>query len=90
MDARMLNLLLGVGGSGTYHMLVKPHAPVVIDFSPTLWVSAAGLVLMLVATAVFVPLNGYLIDRRWATCLIAAYVIVMCVNVGVEITTGRD
>jgi sodium/potassium/calcium exchanger 6 len=85
----MLNLLLGVGGSGSYHMLLKSHSPVVIDFSPTLWVSAAGLVLILVATIIFVPLNGFLIDRRWAGCLIAAYVVLMCVNVGVEIKTGR-
>ncbi|KAK8850400.1 hypothetical protein IAR55_004318 [Kwoniella newhampshirensis] len=87
----MLNLLLGVGGSGTYHVLTTPqHAPVIVDFSPTLWVSAGGLVVILLATAIFVPMNGYLIDRRWAACLIAAYVVLMCVNVGVEVKTGRD
>lgn len=86
----MLNLLLGVGGSGTYHMLFVTDEPVTINFSHTLWVSAAGLVLMLVATAVFVPLNGYLIDRRWAGCLIVAYGVIMMVNVGVEVKTGRS
>lgn len=87
----MLNLLLGVGGSGTYHVLFSsPHSPIIVDFSPTLWVSATGLVLMLVATAIFVPLNGYLIDRHWAACLIAGYIILMTVNVGVELKTGRD
>lgn len=87
----MLNLLLGVGGSGTYHLLFSsPHSPIIVDFSPTLWVSATGLILMLVATAIFVPLNGYLIDRRWAVCLIAGYIILMTVNVGVELKTGRD
>jgi len=85
----MLNLLLGVGGSGTYHMLLVTHEPVTINLSPTLWVSASGLVLILVATAIFVPLNGYLIDRRWAACLILAYTTLMCVNVGVEVRTGR-
>jgi len=85
----MLNLLLGVGGSGTYHMLLVTNEPVTINFSPTLWVSASGLVLILVATAIFVPLNGYLIDRRWAACLILAYTTLMCVNVGVEVRTGR-
>jgi sodium/potassium/calcium exchanger 6 len=87
----MLNLLLGVGGSGTYHMLSNPHdTPVTLHFSPTLWVSAAGLVFMLVATAIVVPLNGYLIDRRWAVCLIVAYGVVMSLNVAVEVKTGRD
>ncbi|WWD20576.1 hypothetical protein CI109_105052 [Kwoniella shandongensis] len=86
----MLNLLLGIGGSGTYHIATTPqHPPVFVDFSPTLWVSAGGLVVMLIATAIFVPMNGYLIDRRWAACLIAAYVVLMCVNVGVEVKTGR-
>ncbi|WRT70557.1 uncharacterized protein IL334_007555 [Kwoniella shivajii] len=86
----MLNLLLGVGGSGTYHILFQPsHAPVKIHFSPTLWVSAAGLILILVATAIFVPMNGYLIDRRWACCLIVAYIVLMSINVAVEIKTGR-
>ena len=87
----MLNLLLGIGGSGTYHMLSSAHnKPVTLQFSPTLWVSATGLVLMLVATAIFVPLNGYKIDRRWACCLIVAYIIVMSANVAVEIKTGRN
>jgi sodium/potassium/calcium exchanger 6 len=86
----MLNLLLGIGGSGTYHMLSSPHeTPVTLRFSPTLWVSATGLVLMLIATAIFVPLNGYMIDRRWACCLIVAYIVVMSANVAVEIRSGR-
>ena len=85
----MLNLLLGAGGSGTYHILFVTHEAVNVNFSPTLWVSASGLVLMLVATAIFVPLNGYLIDRRWAASLIVAYVVLMMVNVGVEVKTGR-
>ncbi|WWD08468.1 hypothetical protein V865_006580 [Kwoniella europaea PYCC6329] len=88
----MLNLLLGVGGSGTYHILFNggsSRQPVTVHFSPTLWVSAGGLILILITTAIVVPLNNYLIDRRWATCLIVAYVVLMCVNVGVEIKTGR-
>ncbi|WVR08483.1 hypothetical protein IAU60_005538 [Kwoniella sp. DSM 27419] len=87
----MLNLLLGVGGSGTYHILSTPsHTPVIVHFSPTLWVSASGLVAILIATAIFVPINGYLIDRRWASCLIAAYLVLMVVNIAVEVKTGRE
>jgi sodium/potassium/calcium exchanger 6 len=84
----MLNLLLGIGGSGTYGILVS-HQTVTLAFSPTLWVSAAGLIIMLVATMIFVPLNGYLIDRRWACCLIAGYLVLMGVNIAVEVRTGR-
>ena len=85
----MLNLLLGVGGSGTYHMLTHPSQAVTIHFSPTLWVSASGLVIVLVGTAIIVPLNGYLIDRRWASCLLVCYTVMMIVNIVVEIKTGR-
>ena len=87
----MLNLLLGVGGAGSYHLLTHSQTPAIsLNFSPTLWVSASGLVLILVTTAIFVPMNGYLIDRRWAMFLVGAYLVVMCVNVGVELKTGRD
>lgn len=82
----MLNLLLGVGGSGTYSILASSvHTPITLDFSPTLWVSAIGLVLILVATAIVVPLNAYRIDKRWAACLLAAYATLMTINVVVEI-----
>ncbi|ODN82801.1 hypothetical protein L202_01073 [Cryptococcus amylolentus CBS 6039] len=87
----MLNLLLGIGGSGSYHIITSAsHKPVSVDFSPTLWVSATGLVVILLATAVWVPVNGYVVDKRWAGCLIVAYVVLMSVNVGVELKTGRS
>jgi sodium/potassium/calcium exchanger 6 len=85
----MLNLLLGVGGSGTYQLLFHPHEPVNLHFSPTLWVSATGLIIILLTTAIVVPMNGYLIDRRWATCLMVAYGGLMIANIVVEIKTGR-
>lgn len=86
----MLNLLLGVGGSGTYTILWgRSHVPVALDFSPTLWVSAIGLVIVLAATAVVVPLNHYRIDRRWALCLLIAYATLMTTNVVVEIRSER-
>lgn len=86
----MLNLLLGVGGSGTYSILwSRSHVPVALDFSPTLWVSATGLVVVLATTAIVVPLNQYRIDRRWAFCLLVAYAILMTTNVVVEIRSER-
>jgi sodium/potassium/calcium exchanger 6 len=88
----MLNLLLGVGGSGTYSILMSPtHKPVMIDFSPTLWVSGTGLLLILAGTALIVPINAFLIDRRWAMCLLVGYAAIMTVNVIVEIRSeGRS
>jgi sodium/potassium/calcium exchanger 6 len=85
----MLNLLLGVGGSGTYHLLLHPQKPVKLHFSPTLWVSATGLIIILLTTAVVVPMNGYLVDRRFAICLMLAYGALMVANIAVEIKTGR-
>lgn len=86
----MLNLLLGIGGSGTYSILASPtHSPITLDFSPTLWVSAVGLILILVATAIVVPLNTYRIDKRWAACLLVAYAALMTTNVVVEIHYER-
>lgn len=87
----MLNLLLGVGGSGSYWILTTSHKAVTIDFSPTLWVSGLGLILVLMTTAVVVPLNRFFIDRRWALVLLIAYVTLMIVNVVVEVRfEGRD
>lgn len=86
----MLNLLLGVGGSGSYWILRNPqHAPVRIHFSPTLWVSGVGLIAILVTTAVVVPLNKYRIDKKWAAVLLVAYASLMTLNVIVEIKTGK-
>ncbi|GMK54472.1 hypothetical protein CspeluHIS016_0110580 [Cutaneotrichosporon spelunceum] len=86
----MLNLLLGVGAGGSYSILwSRSHAPVRLDFSPTLWVSSVGLIIVLATTAVVVPLNKYRIDKRWAFCLLIAYATLMTVNVVVEVRYER-
>jgi sodium/potassium/calcium exchanger 6 len=86
----MLNLLLGIGGSGSYSILMSPtHKPVTINFSPTLWVSGTGLILILVGTAVIVPFNRFFIDRRWAICLLVGYAVIMTTNVVVEVRSER-
>ena len=84
----MLNILLGIGMSGTYltHTL---HQPVRIEISKTLIVSALGLLAVLVGTLITVPLNGYVMSRKWATGLILVYGGVMAANVIVEIKTGK-
>lgn len=83
----MLNILLGIGMSGTYltHTL---HQPVRIEISRTLTVSALGLLTVLVGTLVSVPLNGFVMSRKWAAGLILVYAGVMIANVVVEVKTG--
>lgn len=79
----MLNILLGIGGAGTYVILATGHS-YIVNFSSTLWVSAIGLITMLVATMCFVPYNGYWITKRWAIFLLASYCLITILNIVVE------
>ena len=80
----MLNILLGVGLSGTYliHQTGKDYT---IHLSTTLFVSSIGLLVLLVATMIFVPWNGYMLTRPWAAFLILSYTVIMTINLVVEI-----
>lgn len=80
----MLNILLGVGISGSYiiHQTEKPYE---LHFGKTLLVSTVGLLILLAATLIVVPLNGYFLTRTWGIALIAAYTTIMAINVVVEI-----
>ncbi|RDB25972.1 putative cation exchanger C3A12.06c [Hypsizygus marmoreus] len=80
----MLNILLGVGISGTY-IIQQTTTPYPLHFSHTLFVSTIGLLVLLAATLIFVPLNGYFLSRRWGILLVASYTILMAVNVIVEL-----
>lgn len=80
----MLNMLLGVGISGSYviHTTGKPYE---LHFSNTLLVSTVGLLALLLTTLIFVPLNGYFLPRKWGVFLICFYVVIMTINVVVEV-----
>ncbi|KAF5371827.1 hypothetical protein D9615_009571 [Tricholomella constricta] len=80
----MLNILLGVGVSGTY-IIQQTSTPYDLHFSNTLLVSTIGLLILLASTLVFVPLNDYFLTRRWGILLIASYTILMSINVIVEL-----
>ena len=80
----MLNLLLGVGISGSY-IISQTSEPYALKLSTTLFVSAFGLLFLLAATLVFVPLNDYFLTRRWGYLLIASYTIIMIINIVVEL-----
>ena len=81
----MLNILLGVGLSGTYLIGTNGGAPLAIDIGRTLLVSGGGLLAVLVATLVAVPLNGFWMGRSTGFALIGAYVVVLTTNVCVEV-----
>lgn len=80
----MLNILLGVGVSGSYiiHQTSRPYE---LHFSTTLLVSTIGLLVLLAATLIFVPLNDYFLTRQWGILLIASYTVIMALNVIVEL-----
>lgn len=80
----MLNMLLGVGISGSY-IIHQTGQPYELYFSTTLLVSTIGLMTLLLATIIFVPLNGYFITRAWGFFLIICYVVIMTVNLIVEV-----
>jgi len=80
----MLNVLLGVGISGSYLIHTRGQ-PYKLHFSNTLLVSSIGLLALLVSTMIFVPLNNYFLPRKWGVFLICFYVVIMTANVVVEI-----
>jgi len=82
----MLNILLGIGISGTY-IIEQTSTPFELHFSTTLLVSGFGLLSILAATLIFVPYNGYLLTRRWGIFLVASYTVFMMINVIVELNT---
>jgi sodium/potassium/calcium exchanger 6 len=80
----MMNMLLGVGLSGTY-VIHQTGVDYPLSFSKTLLVTGVCLLLLLLVTIVFVPLNGYMLTRRWGIFLIACYLITMGATVVVEL-----
>ncbi|GAA6000166.1 hypothetical protein JCM10207_007886 [Rhodosporidiobolus poonsookiae] len=86
----MLNILLGVGLSGTYLIAFRspvdePGKPIVIDMGRTLLVSGVGLFAILLGTLIAVPLNKFRMSKRVGAALIAAYSVVLSINIAVEI-----
>lgn len=81
----MVNILLGIGISGTYVINHSGGTPYDLDFTPTLITSTVGLLTLLVATLVVVPMKGYVLSRRWGLFLILAYVVLMSVTLVVEL-----
>ncbi|KAG1733601.1 Sodium/calcium exchanger protein-domain-containing protein [Suillus paluster] len=81
----MMNILLGVGISGSYVISQSSGQPYELHFSPTLMSSTFGLLSLLIVTLVMVPMNGYVLSRSWGIFLVGAYFVVMGVNLWVEL-----
>ncbi|KFY38736.1 hypothetical protein V494_04222 [Pseudogymnoascus sp. VKM F-4513 (FW-928)] len=95
----MLNILLGIGGSGLYMTLSEAnhkhekhpgqpmkYKPYEIDISPTLLISAVSLLITLVALLILVPLNKWMMTRKIGYGLITLWVVSTIANLVVEIT----
>ncbi|KAG8937293.1 hypothetical protein FRC02_000063 [Tulasnella sp. 418] len=81
----MLNILLGVGVSGS---IVLSSSSTLdhydIEFGTTLLVSSVGLLFLLISTLVVVPLKGFRLTKAWGYTLILCYIVIMAINVVVE------
>lgn len=82
----MVNILLGIGISGTYVINESGGTPYHLHFTPTLITSTIGLLMILVTTLVVVPMKGYVLSRRWGMFTIFAYVVLMSVTLVVELS----
>lgn len=80
----MLNILLGVGISGSY-VISQSSKPYYLPLSPTLLVNGFGLLTILLVTVVVVPLNGFYLTRAWGIFLICCYVVLVAITVTVEL-----
>ena len=80
----MLNILLGVGISGSY-VISKSSKPYDLPLSRTLFINGLGLLAILIVTVVVVPLNGFYLTRSWGIFLICCYVLQVIITVVIEI-----
>lgn len=80
----MLNILLGVGISGSY-VISQSSKPYSLPLSRTLLVNGFGLLAILIATVVAVPLNDFYLTRAWGIFLICCYVLLLTITVVVEV-----
>jgi len=83
----MLNILLGVGISGSY-VISQSDKPYHLPLSPTLITNGFGLLVILLATVVVVPLNGFYLKRAWGIFLVCCYVVLVAATIVVELRLG--
>ncbi|KAI8340551.1 Sodium/calcium exchanger protein-domain-containing protein [Chlamydoabsidia padenii] len=79
----LLNMVLGVGISSTYQTLLT-GVPYKLDIAPTILLSSAGLITVLLSTLVVVNLNGYCINKELGWWMISVYVVCCFMDVLLE------
>lgn len=81
----MLNILLGLGLSRSYVIYQAGGKPYHVEVGKTLFTSGISLLLVLVASLILVPMNGYWMNRKLGAGLILAFTIVLTINICVEV-----
>ncbi|CAO3590951.1 unnamed protein product [Absidia cylindrospora] len=79
----LLNMVLGVGLSSTYQTLLT-GMPYKLDIAPTILLSSAGLITVLLSTLIVVNLNEYCINKELGWWMIAVYVTCCFMDVLLE------
>lgn len=93
--APMVNILLGIGVSGLYMILMQPdrngteYDPYQIEMSTALIILWASLLATLLMLLVLVPLNGWRMDRRIGIGLVAIWTSSTVGNLIMEVLRGR-
>ena len=90
----LMNILLGIGigglyntlRHGTHHQGAPHYKPYMLEISSTLVISGATLLLTLTSLLIFVPLNGWRLDRNLGWGLVGLWTVSTVGNVAIEVT----
>ena len=82
-------MLLGIGVSTLYYNLANNETHK-LKFTRTLVLSAGGLILSLLSSAILVPLNGWKSTKFYGMFLIFVYFSLMTINLIVETVYSRS
>ncbi|KAF7725525.1 hypothetical protein EC973_009555 [Apophysomyces ossiformis] len=78
-----LDMVLGVGVSSTYQTW-KTGKPYMLNIAPTIMISAAGLITVLMSTLIVVSHNNYHINKKLGIWMILVYFGCCAVNLAIE------
>lgn len=81
----MLNILLGIGGSALY-VIPNTGENIKVDFSGTLIVTGATLMINLVALLIVVPMHGWEMNRQIGMGMIGLWCSATLVSCILELT----
>lgn len=76
-------MVLGVGISSTYQTWISGK-PYELDIAPTILISSAGLITVLLSTLIVVNINGYNINKELGWWMIIVYCTCTTVNILLE------